>query len=287
VALMVVDARFETLKPLRSQLGLVLTPVYWLTDLPMRAWEGMSEQVASRSELIAENRQLKTEALLLQRRLQKLATLTEQNVRLRELLNSTALVDDRVVIAELIGLDPRPFTQRVIIDKGSHDGVFVGQPVLDATGLMGQVVEVMPYASRVLLITDTVHSVPVQVIRNGLRAIASGSGSDYLELRHVPETSDIKEGDLLVSSGLGQRFPAGYPVARVRSVVHDAGQAFLQVHALPTAMLNRSRHLLLVFSDTRTPEERAGAAGRAQESERIGVDHEVEPPSEPLEELEP
>lgn len=287
VALMVVDARFETLKPLRSQLGLVLTPVYWLTDLPMRAWEGMSEQVASRSELIAENQQLKTEALLLQRRLQKLATLTEQNVRLRELLNSTALVDDRVVIAELIGLDPSPFTQRVIIDKGSHDGVFVGQPVLDATGLMGQVVEVMPYASRVLLITDTVHSVPVQVNRNGLRAIASGSGSDYLELRHVPETSDIKEGDLLVSSGLGQRFPAGYPVARVRSVVHDAGQAFLQVHALPTAMLNRSRHLLLVFSDTRPPEERAGAAGRAQESERIGVDHEVEPPSEPLEELEP
>lgn len=287
VALMVVDARFETLKPLRSQLGLVLTPVYWLTDLPMRAWEGMSEQVASRSELIAENRQLKTEALLLQRRLQKLATLTEQNVRLRELLNSTALVDDRVVIAELIGLDPSPFTQRVIIDKGSHDGVFVGQPVLDATGLMGQVVEVMPYASRVLLITDTVHSVPVQVNRNGLRAIASGSGSDYLELRHVPETSDIKEGDLLVSSGLGQRFPAGYPVARVRSVVHDAGQAFLQVHALPTAMLNRSRHLLLVFSDPRTPEERAGAAGQAQESERIGVDHEVEPPSEPLEELEP
>lgn len=131
------------------------------------------------------------------------------------------------------------------------------------------------------------HSVPVQVNRNGLRAIASGSGSDYLELRHVPETSDIKEGDLLVSSGLGQRFPAGYPVARVRSVVHDAGQAFLQVQALPTAMLNRSRHLLLVFSDTRTPEERAVAAGQAQESERIGVDHEVEPPSEPVEELEP
>lgn len=278
VVLMVVDARFETLKPVRSQLGLLLTPVYWLTDLPLRVWEGMSEQVASRSELIAENQQLKTEALLLQRRLQKLATLTEQNVRLRELLNSAALVDDKVIISELIGLDPSPFTQRIIIDKGSRDSVFVGQPVLDASGLMGQVVEVMPYTARVLLITDSVHSVPVQVNRNGLRAIASGSGSDYLELRHVPETSDIKEGDLLVSSGLGQRFPAGYPVARVRSVVHDAGQAFLQVQALPTAMLNRSRHLLLVFSDARTPEERASAAGLAQD------DHEVEPPIAPLEE---
>ena len=225
----------------------------------------------------------------MQRRLQKLATLTEQNVRLRELLNSAALVDDKVIISELIGLDPSPFTQRIIIDKGSRDGVFVGQPVLDASGLMGQVVEVMPYTARVLLITDSVHSVPVQVNRNGLRAIASGSGSDYLELRHVPETSDIKEGDLLVSSGLGQRFPAGYPVARVKSVVHDAGQAFLQVQALPTAMLNRSRHLLLVFSDARTPEERASAAGLAQD--RVDVDHEVEPPSEPVEaqdqELEP
>jgi rod shape-determining protein MreC len=282
VVLMVVDARFETLKPLRSQLGLVLTPVYWLTDLPLRMWEGMSEQVASRSELIEENRRLKNEALLLQRRLQKLATLTEQNVRLRELLNSTALLDDHVVIAELIGLDPSPFTQRIIINKGSRDDVFVGQPVLDATGLMGQVVEVMPYTSRVLLITDSVHSVPVQVNRNGLRAIASGTGSDYLELRHVPETSDIKEGDLLVSSGLGQRFPAGYPVARVRSVVHEPGQAFLQVHAVPTAMLNRSRHLLLVFSDAGTPEQRMGAAGLSVEAQ-VG-DHEVEPPSEPLEE---
>lgn len=267
VVLMVVDARFETLKPLRSQMGLVLTPFYWLADLPVRTWQRATEQLTSSTSLVAENEKLKAEALLMQRRLQKLATLTEQNVRLRELLNSAALVDDKVIVGELIGLDPNPFTHRILIDKGERDGVFLGQPVLDASGLMGQVVEVMPYAARVLLLTDVTHSIPVQVNRNGLRAIAVGTGSpDYLELRHVAETADIKEGDLLVSSGLGQRFPSGYPVAQVTEVVRGSGQPFLIVRAIPTAMLNRSRYLLLVFSDSRTPEERATDAARAQET---------------------
>jgi rod shape-determining protein MreC len=129
------------------------------------------------------------------------------------------------------------------------------------------VVELMPYTSRVLLLTDTTHSIPVQVNRNGLRAIASGTGNpERLELRHVADTADIKEGDLLVSSGLGQRFPAGYPVATVKEVIHDSGQPFAIVRAVPTAALNRSRYLLLVFSDTRTPEERANDAAQAQES---------------------
>ncbi|AOE83608.1 rod shape-determining protein MreC [Pseudomonas sp. TCU-HL1] len=266
-ALMVVDARFDTLKPMRSQLGLVLTPFYWLADLPVRVWDGVSDQFTSRSTLIAENEKLKAEGLLMQRRLQKLATLTEQNVRLRELLNSSALVDEKVLVGELIGVDPNPFTHRILIDKGEKDGVFLGQPVLDARGLMGQVVEVMPYTARVLLLTDTTHSIPVQVNRNGLRAIASGTGNpERLELRHVADTADIKEGDLLVSSGLGQRFPAGYPVATVKEVIHDSGQPFAIVRAIPTAALNRSRYMLLVFTDTRSPEERATAAAKAQEA---------------------
>lgn len=266
-ALMVVDARFETLKPVRSQLGSVLTPFYWLADLPVRVWDGISDQFTSRSVLIAENEKLKAEALLMQRRLQKLAALTEQNVRLRELLNSSALVDEKVLVGELIGVDPNPFTHRILIDKGEKDGVFLGQPVLDARGLMGQVVEVMPYTSRVLLLTDTTHSIPVQVNRNGLRAIASGTGNpERLELRHVADTADIKEGDLLVSSGMGQRFPAGYPVATVKEVIHDSGQPFAIVRAVPTAALNRSRYVLLVFTDTRSPEERANAAAEAQEA---------------------
>ncbi|BBP81515.1 cell shape-determining protein MreC [Pseudomonas sp. Pc102] len=266
-ALMVVDARFDTLKPARSQMGLVLTPFYWLADLPVRLWDGVSDQFTSRSTLIAENEKLKAEGLLMQRRLQKLAALTEQNVRLRELLNSSALVDDKVLVGELIGVDPNPFTHRILVDKGEKDGVFLGQPVLDARGLMGQVVEVMPYTARVLLLTDTTHSIPVQVNRNGLRAIASGTGNpERLELRHVADTADIKEGDLLVSSGLGQRFPAGYPVATVKEVIHDSGQPFAIVRAVPTAALNRSRYLLLVFTDTRSPEQRANDSAEAQEA---------------------
>ncbi|WP_439958747.1 rod shape-determining protein MreC [Pseudomonas silesiensis] len=267
VALMVVDARFTLLKPVRSQMSLVLMQSYWITDLPQRLWQGVASQFGSRTELVAENEKLKTENLLLQGRMQKLAALTEQNVRLRELLNSSALVNEKVEVAELIGMDPNPFTHRIIINKGERDGVVLGQPVLDARGLMGQVVELMPYTSRVLLLTDTTHSIPVQVNRNGLRAIASGTGNpERLELRHVADTADIKEGDLLVSSGLGQRFPAGYPVATVREVIHDSGQPFAIVRAVPTAALNRSRYLLLVFSDSRTAEERANDAAQAQEA---------------------
>nr|WP_184589170.1 rod shape-determining protein MreC [Pseudomonas nitritireducens] len=265
VALMVVDARFDYLKPVRSQMGLVLSPFYGVADFPVRAWEGVRDQFTSRSELQAENERLKAEQLLMQRRLQKLATLTEQNVRLRELLNSSALVDDKVLVGELIGVDPNPFTQRILIDKGEKDGVFQGQPVLDASGLMGQVVEVMPYTARVLLLTDTTHSIPVQVNRNGLRAIAVGTGNpERLELRYVADTADIKEGDLLVSSGLGQRFPAGYPVAVVKEVLHDTGGPFATIRAVPTAKMNRSRYVLLVFTDSRTPEQRATDAAEAQ-----------------------
>ncbi|MBA4359178.1 MAG: rod shape-determining protein MreC [Pseudomonas sp.] len=267
VALMVVDARFTLLKPVRSQMSLVLMQSYWITDLPQRLWQGVASQFGSRTELVAENEKLKTENLLLQGRMQKLAALTEQNVRLRELLNSSALVNEKVEVAELIGMDPNPFTHRIIINKGERDGVVLGQPVLDARGLMGQVVELMPYTSRVLLLTDTTHSIPVQVNRNGLRAIASGTGNpERLELRHVADTADIKEGDLLVSSGLGQRFPAGYPVATVKEVIHDSGQPFAIVRAVPTAALNRSRYLLLVFTDGRTAEERANDAAQAQEA---------------------
>lgn len=250
---MLVDARLDVLKPVRSNLGMVLTPLYWLGDLPVRGWNTTLQMFSSRTDLLAENEQLRADTLLMQRRLQKLATLTEQNVRLRELLNSSALIDDRVLVAELIGVDPNPYTHRVLINKGSNSGVTLGQPVLDARGVMGQVVEVMPYSSRVLLITDSNHSVPVQVNRNGLRAIASGTGDlESIELRYVTDTADIREGDLLVTSGMGQRFPVGYPVAVVSEIQHNTGQPFARVHALPAATLNRSRYLLLVFNDSKS-----------------------------------
>jgi len=192
---------------------------------------------------------MKAELLIHKRKLQQMASLAAENVRLRQLLNSAEMVKDRVLVAELIGISPDPLTHRVIVNKGLQHGVYLGQPLLDAAGLMGQVVEVSDYTSQVLLITDATHALPVQVNRNGVRAVAEGIGDLYqLKLRHLANTVDVREGDLLVSSGLGQRFPVGYPVAKVVSVVHDPGQPFARVVARPEAQLNRSRHVLLVFS---------------------------------------
>ena len=203
----------------------------------------------SRSTLLDDNARLAAGTLLLEARVQQMAALRAENVRLRALLNSSAVVQDDVLVAELIGISPDPARHLVILNKGSADGVYKGQPLIDAEGLMGQVVEVATNSARVLLITDATHAIPVQVNRNGIRAIAEGVGRlDSLELRHVASTEDIEVGDLLVSSGLGGRFPVGYPVAIVTEVLRDPGQAFARVKAMPNAALNRSRHVLLVFT---------------------------------------
>lgn len=257
---MVIDANFSTLKPVRSAAGLVLTPLYWVAELPVRAFDNLVQVFTSRTEILTENEKLRAETLLIKRRLQKLALLTEQNLRLRELLNSSALFEEQVLAAELLGVDPNPQIHKMVIDKGSQHGVYLGQPVLDARGVVGQVVEVMPFSARVLLMTDATHSLPVQVTRNGLRAIASGTGNpDIIELRYITDVADIKEGDLLITSGMGQRFPAGYPVAVVTDVVRGTGQPFATVQAVPMAALNRSRYFLLVFSEGHMPQQEAHA----------------------------
>jgi len=258
-----VDAQYEALKAVRTGLGQVLMPLYQVVNAPAQGWQRLAAQFADHQALLAENERLKQEALLLAQRVQKLATLREQNQRLRELLGSARQMEETVLIAELTGTDPNPFSQRILINKGSRDGVFLGQPVLDARGLLGQVVELMPNSARVLLLSDNNHSTPVQVSRNGLRAIASGTGDPTrLELRHLASTADIKEGDLLLSSGLGQRFPAGYPVARVIQVTQDPSQPFINVLAEPTAVFDRSRYLLLIFP----PRGEEGGALPAQQA---------------------
>lgn len=241
--------RSDWVAPARDWMINVVQPFYWIADLPARMTEWGSEAVKTREELQRDNESLRTELLVHRRKLQQMASLAAENVRLRQLLNSAEMIQDQVLVAELIGVSPDPMAHKVIINRGSNHGVYVGQPLLDAYGLMGQVVEVGANVSQVLLITDSTHALPVQVNRNGVRAIAEGIGDLYvLKLRHVPNTVDIREGDLLVSSGLGGRFPVGYPVATVESVVHDPGKPFATVTARPRAELNRSRHVLLVFS---------------------------------------
>ena len=250
IVLMLLDQRVPAVNAARSYIAAVVTPVQWLADIPASAYLWTDDRLRSRSGLIDENEKLKARNLVLEQKAQRLAIIAAENMRLRELLNSSALVDDKVLIAEIVGIHPDPYVHQVDVNKGSGDGVYMGQAVVDASGLVGQVVEVTPFSSRVLMVTDSTHALPVQVNRNGVRSIAAGIGKiDAMHLVHVPDTADIKEGDLLVSSGLGGRFPTGYPVAKVESVMHDPGRPFAEVIIRPTAALDRMRHVLLVFAN--------------------------------------
>lgn len=255
VGLITADLRYNNLQAARAMLDTVTSPIFWAADLPTRVLGWTQTYLQSRTALLEGNQRLQRENLVLQGRSQQMASLQAENVRLRALLNSSALLRDDVLVAELIGVSPDPERLQLVLNKGESDGVFVGQPLIDANGLMGQIVEVSSGTSRALLITDVTHSVPVQVNRNGVRAIAEGTGAlGSLEIRNVSSNTDIQPGDLLVTSGLGGRFPEGYPVAVVREVERDTGEAFARVVAVPSAALDRSRHVLLVFTTDQNPE---------------------------------
>ena len=252
--LMSADIYLNQMSVTRAVLSSLVYPIHWLSDLPSRIGHWGERNLVSRATLLEENRELRNESVMLEARVQQMASLRAENVRLRALLNSSALVQDDVLVAELVGISPDPTRHLVLLNKGSTNGVFLGQPLSDAHGLMGQVVEVSLGHCRVLLLTDASHAIPVQVNRNGVRAIAEGVGRlDQLELSHVALTEDIRVGDLLVSSGLGGRFPAGYPVAEVTGVVRNPSRSFAAVSAKPMAALNRSRHVLLIFTGGTEP----------------------------------
>ncbi len=249
LALMVVDHRQNHLEGIRAVLSVALSPLDVIINLPRTTGDWISETFSTRSNLLRQNRALKKENLLLQVRQQKLDSLKAENMRLRNLLDSAFKIRDRVLIAEVIAVDLDPYRHQVLINKGSSSGIFQGQPVLDASAVMGQVTHINPFSSTVLLITDASHGLPVQVNRNGLRTVALGTGHiDRLELPHLPNNADIKVGDLLVTSGLGGRFPPGYPVAEVTAVTRNPGQPFASVLAQPKAKLDQAREALLVWT---------------------------------------
>lgn len=249
VALIVADARFNQLAPVRSAIGTALAPVHWLGHAPEQFNNWVASLFVSRDDLQDQNEALNARLLILERRALKYAALASENNELRQLMNSSEVLDDRVIVGEVVAVSPDPFSHEIVINKGSRDGVEVGQAILDANGLMGQVQQTSSFTSRVLLVSDSSHAVPVEVVRNGLRAVLLGNGdSDRLELVHVPDTADIREGDLLVSSGLGGRFPKGYPVAEVASITKEPGEPFVAIQASPKAELTRSRLVLVVFA---------------------------------------
>ncbi|MBD8513126.1 rod shape-determining protein MreC [Photobacterium sp. WH77] len=250
--LMLADSRLDAFAQVRYVLNSAVAPLQYAANLPREILDGLFSQLSSHQRLLAENKALKRDLLVLQSDVLLLDQLQQENQRLRELLGSPFVRDERKMVAEVMAVDSDPYSHQVMIDKGRVDGVYEGQPVINDKGIVGQISYVGAHNSRVLLLIDPTHAIPVQVVRNDIRVIASGSGEqDQIQLEHVPSSTDIKVGDLLVTSGLGGRYPEGYPVGRVTEFSFDNKRPFAQIKALPTVQFDRLRYLLLVWPTDR------------------------------------
>jgi rod shape-determining protein MreC len=269
---MIMDHQQSHLQTLRQGLSVITYPLQLVVNLPAATGEWLSETLSTRQQLLEENASLRAQNLLLNTRLQKLSAMEAENMRLRELLDSSFKVGERVLVAELMAVDLEPFSRQVVINKGTTDSIYIGQPLLDAEGIVGQVIQANTFSSHAILITDPSHAIPIMVNRNGLRSVAVGTGAtNQLELLYIPNNADIKEGDLLVSSGLGGRFPPRYPVGTVISVTPDPSRPFAKVRAKPSARLEHGREVLLVWPATRNLAE-----GSAAETEQSGTEKDTQ-----------
>ena len=248
IVLMVMDKRLESFASVRAAMSLPLAPFQYMVNLPAQLIDNLKSIISTHDDLIEENVRLKADQLLLRAQLQRLIAIESENDYLKALLRSSRQIKNKTLIAELLAIDFEPFIHQVILNKGSRDGVYVGQPVLDATGVMGQIIHAGPITSRVLLINDPHSGIAVQDVRNGMRAIATGdSYSAKLRLMYVPKTADIKMGDIFLTSGLGDHYPEGYPVGKVLEVQSDPAHPFATVYLEPSAHLESSRQVLLVW----------------------------------------
>ena len=249
ILVMFADNRANHLDAVRKAVGAAVFPLRVIVDAPARLFAWSKEATVSREDLERENRRLKSERLLIDVELQKVTALEAENTRLREMLGARQRISSDVRVAEIMAVDANPFRHTLVIDLGSADGVFDGQALIDADGIVGQVIEPGLKASQAVLISDPGHAIPVEVNRNGLRTIAFGTGEiDVLDLPYLPNNADIESGDLLVTSGLGGKFPPGYPVAVVESVIRVPQEPFAIVKATPSATLNQVREIMLIES---------------------------------------
>jgi rod shape-determining protein MreC len=268
ITLMVLDHGNQHLIQVRKALSILLYPVELMVSVPFELSRRASETLASRTLLIEENQRLHQEALVQNARLQRMAALEAENARLRALLDSTTKVDDSILIAEIVSVDMNPYRNMIVVNKGSDEGVYIGQAIIDADGIVGQITRDRYYTAEAMLVTDVDHALPVELARNGLRSIAVGTGElNRLSLPFLPSNANVREGDLLVSSGLGGTFPPGYPVGVIRRVNSVTGQPFLEVDAEPAAALNRIREVLLV-----TPAGQQEFLDGAAQSSDVAVD---------------
>ncbi len=251
--MMTVDHRFHHLEAVRSALSVVVYPLHLLVNLPTSTGNWLSENFHTREALLEENASLRRRQLLMEAELQRYQVLLRENVRLRELLDSSVRLNSRVLVAELIAVDLDPYKQQILLNKGTSDGVFVGQPLIDANGVVGQIIHAGPYTATALLLTDASHGIAVELNRTGLRTLAVGKGTtNRLSLPHIPNEADVRIGDLVVTSGLDGRFPPGYPVGEVTTADKDTDSAYAFVEIKPSAELDSNRQVLLIWPDDRT-----------------------------------
>ena len=251
VILMAMDQRGRYVPRIRGMALYLVEPVYHVVEWPVRAARNVFGQFQSRRSLRHDNQVLRQQLLSQQGALQRFATLVEENRRLRSLIEGAQGQTFEFQFAELVSVDLDPFSHKVVINRGALDGVYTGQAVIDGAGVMGQVEDIHPHFSTIRLISDPNHALPVQINRTGLRTIAFGSGeTGALKMPGVPRQADVREGDLIVTSGLGNRFPGGYPVAIISRINRQEGQTFILVEAMPLAALDRGKEVLLI----RTPD---------------------------------
>jgi len=268
ILLLVVDHQNNHLDAARKAIGATVYPLRVAVDAPVSGWHWLEDVTASRNELELENSRLNAERLLTQARLQRFSALEAENARLREMLEARESVRDRVRVAEIMSVSSNPFRHVIVLDKGTRHGVFDGQAIVDADGVVGQVIEAGVLSSQCLLISDPGHDLPVEVNGNGLRTIARGTGEyNRLDLPFLPNNAPIEPGDLLVTSGLGGAFPPGYPVAVVESVIRIPQEPFAKVTATPVAALNQVREVMLIWSTAADAPEGVSGTEAAPDSE--------------------
>jgi len=250
-----IDHAHQHLAALRAGLAMVVYPLQYAASLPVQMVDGTARILATHRSLLTENEHLRAENLLLQAKALRMESLARENERLRQLLDSSAARTDEIAVADILTVDSNPAQHQLVIDKGSRNHIYVGQPIADARGVLGQVVQVTPYTSTVLLVSDERHAIAVELNRTGLRAVAVGTGqAEQLLLSFVPTNADVKVGDLVVSSGLDKRFPAGYPVGEVTEVSTEPGDPFAHIKVKPSAQIGHSREVLLVWPQRRATE---------------------------------
>jgi rod shape-determining protein MreC len=268
VIAMFVDTKVESVSTFRAYLTSIVSPLQYIADMPGAALSWSVSRFTSRQNLLEDNEALTSQITLMNEQLQRFQILQQENQNLRKLLDAPVQQEMHKMIAQLMAVDNNPYSHQIVINKGAIDGVYTGQSVLDESGIIGQVIEVGTTNSRVLLISDVTHAIPARISRNNVTLIVSGIGDvNELSLEHVPHSTDMKEGDLLISSGLGNVFIQGYPIGVISSIVRDESQPFAQVKVVPSAQLDRIKYLLLLWPNDIAPTESIPAEAPTQPEE--------------------